>query len=1561
MVFTAVKAAHPPTTVEFAAPCSMVQGGGRNLVVVKNTLLELYQLRVQSENTEENAIFHARLELRHSAALFGKVAQMAVVRPTGAATDRLLLAFDTGNLAIVAWDPVKFDFSTVAIQSFANAELIVGRGEPAMCPPLLRADPQNRCAAMLVHDLRLHIVPIGAQYQRTHMDDAALAEDGGGGDDDGNFEIDLEAMGICNVKDFVFLDGGLEPTVCILYEEARTWTGRIVAGRATCSVRTLSLSLPTKEHTDIWSHTDLPYNAVSLSAVAPPYRGAMMIALNTIWYLNTSTRIAVAVNEFGLDDLQESKINGALAGPHDLSDVAITMQACNVCFLDATHALLNLSRGQMFCVELVTEVRNVVSFRINREAAGILTSCTCKLSEQMLFLGSRLADSQLVEFKRHEEKDEDESEKEAAQSAVAILQSLDVTTSIKEALNMLLMELRVALDRSSDKKSVSEALAQAGPKFDSFLAEHGAELPGLRQVCKILLAGCGWDSEQGRWSAGDGSEDAGGSVAEEDKELDQMFADDSGAPDAAKEADGEKPAEPAADEAKADGAAEGEGTAAAPNPNAWSGKAAAIAQLDEAIESLSVFKRRRVGKAATDIDDDLFGMELQTKREVNALPPGHSQIKSSKSFNYTSWDTLPNVGPIADFAVGRSQMSVDGGARLEDIVTCSGHSKNGALYVLHRDVRPQVTTTIPLPGCRAMWSVQHEKTQKGWELPKEESAEGEEEEEEGGLYDAFVLLSMEETDQTMVLKTGVDGLNTLEGDSGGFVIDEETVMAGNVSEGRFIVQVCRSKVVLLDDELAANVYNVENDSGDTAEVPPFICSAAVSDPYVALHLSNASAVLLKSNPTAGRLERVGVQFGAADITSVSLFEDLNASWLHAWGGRTALCGGPGQDAEGAGAAAAAIKADPGAIKAEAASASQAAESKAMDVDFDDEETDIFGDSEPTTKAAVAETSSAAAIEDDSAVKLEDSEEPIPSRHFCTVSREGGVLEVFVLVEDGPNPHLQRAFICDGVPRACGNLHDSRTEGASSAPAAAQAAVDPDAEGAPAIARVPSSGIGMSTAEIRETYMHVLDEDYARPVLACVLDTGDVLLHRPYVYDLPSSATDDSLLAGQRALAFSAIDHDHLFGPTKSEREALQAEGREQVAVAGTMLTPRVVSFNHIGGNAYESGSNGFFVGGARPAWVMCDKECVRVHPMRTDGNVRSFSPLHIPPTQHAFITLNRKNELKICNLDPNVSYGGPWPYRKVGLKATAHKIVYNEETETYTVVTSKQMQAEKPAAPEITDENGVVTSAPVEEDDGQPKAKRLPRIAEQFELRVLSPRNDWDCMDKYELKPDEHVCVIRNLKLTEPKMNRSEEKEVQMVGIGTAFVKGEDKTCEGRLILLAVESTLSGPQIVEQFEKTEKGPVTAMAQLQKEYVVATAGTGIDPTHRGNMINVQKFKTDEEGKGKLSPAAFYHAEVFCSSLTTIKGTNIILLGDPCKSVNCLIWKPVGKRVELLARDFATLEVQASHFVLDDSKQLNVIVSDGKENLQIFTLPPDSVGVKATCAPPCLPPLHCLDWY
>lgn len=40
-----------------------------------------------------------------------------------------------------------------------------------------------------------------------------------------------------------------------------------------------------------------------------------------------------------------------------------------------------------------------------------------------------------------------------------------------------------------------------------------------------------------------------------------------------------------------------------------------------------------------------------------------------------------------------------------ELVTCSGHGKNGALCVLQRELRPQVVTTFELPGCSDMWTV----------------------------------------------------------------------------------------------------------------------------------------------------------------------------------------------------------------------------------------------------------------------------------------------------------------------------------------------------------------------------------------------------------------------------------------------------------------------------------------------------------------------------------------------------------------------------------------------------------------------------------------------------------------------------------------------------------------------------------------------------------------------------------------------------------------------------------------------------------------------------------------
>ena len=112
----------------------------------------------------------------------------------------------------------------------------------------------------------------------------------------------------------------------------------------------------------------------------------------------------------------------------------------------------------------------------------------------------------------------------------------------------------------------------------------------------------------------------------------------------------------------------------------------------------------------------------------------------------------------------------------------------------------------------------------------------------------------------------------------------------------------------------------------------------------------------------------------------------------------------------------------------------------------------------------------------------------------------------------------------------------------------------------------------------------------------------------------------------------------------------------------------------------------FFVCGARPAWILSERECIRVHPMDVDRRVRSLAPLNTINCRQGFVTLNAEEQLKVCKLPQDVQYGGPWPCRKIPLKATGHRIVYHPNTGTYVVVTSKLVAVEAPSPPAPVDD-----------------------------------------------------------------------------------------------------------------------------------------------------------------------------------------------------------------------------------------------------------------------------------
>merc|ERR1719462_566388 len=168
-------------------------------------------------------------------------------------------------------------------------------------------------------------------------------------------------------------------------------------------------------------------------------------------------------------------------------------------------------------------------------------------------------------------------------------------------------------------------------------------------------------------------------------------------------------------------------------------------------------------------DTELFGTQETAAHRI-------------KAFTFEVCDSLLNIGPCGQVSMGEPAfLSEEFNSSAPDpdieLVTSSGHGKNGALCLLQKTVRPQVVTTFELPGCQDMWTV--------CSSSDNDSSTREEEH-------AFLLLSRRES--SMVLQTGQE-INEL--DSSGFCTTSATVYAGNLGGSQFIVQVLPDSVRLL--------------------------------------------------------------------------------------------------------------------------------------------------------------------------------------------------------------------------------------------------------------------------------------------------------------------------------------------------------------------------------------------------------------------------------------------------------------------------------------------------------------------------------------------------------------------------------------------------------------------------------------------------------------------------------------------------------------------------------------------------------------------------------------------
>ena len=169
------------TSVHLSLKCNLMDVNAPQLVTTSGCRLRVYRTNpyvlerssTSASTTVDEAewIQTTKLECMLSVSALAPVRSMASVRiPRGTGLDMLLLAFDDAKLSIVAYDQRTHDLVTVSMHSFEDA-LLRGGYAQSVHAPLVVADVDSRCAAMLVHGRHLALVPFPAAASPLDLDD----------------------------------------------------------------------------------------------------------------------------------------------------------------------------------------------------------------------------------------------------------------------------------------------------------------------------------------------------------------------------------------------------------------------------------------------------------------------------------------------------------------------------------------------------------------------------------------------------------------------------------------------------------------------------------------------------------------------------------------------------------------------------------------------------------------------------------------------------------------------------------------------------------------------------------------------------------------------------------------------------------------------------------------------------------------------------------------------------------------------------------------------------------------------------------------------------------------------------------------------------------------------------------------------------------------------------------------------------------------------------------------------------------------------------------------------
>uniref|UniRef100_A0A8C9RRC0 DNA damage-binding protein 1 n=1 Tax=Scleropages formosus TaxID=113540 RepID=A0A8C9RRC0_SCLFO len=336
MSYNYVVTAQKPTAVNACITGHFTSAEDLNLLIAKNTRLEIYVVTAEG------------LRPVKEVGMYGKIAVMELFRPKGENKDLLFILTAKYNACILEYKQTGESIDIIT-RAHGNVQDRIGR--PSETGIIGIVDPECRMIGLRLYDGLFKVIPLDRENRELKA-----------------FNIRLEELQVIDVH---FLYGCQVPTVCFIYQDPQ--------GR---HVKTYEVSLREKEfNKGPWKQENVEAEASMVIPVPEPFGGAIIIGQESITYHNGDKYLAIA--------------------PPTIKQSTIVCH--NRVDPNGSRYLLGDMEGRLFMLLLEKEELmdgSVVLKDLRVELLGetSIAECLTYLDNGVVFVGSRLGDSQLVKL-----------------------------------------------------------------------------------------------------------------------------------------------------------------------------------------------------------------------------------------------------------------------------------------------------------------------------------------------------------------------------------------------------------------------------------------------------------------------------------------------------------------------------------------------------------------------------------------------------------------------------------------------------------------------------------------------------------------------------------------------------------------------------------------------------------------------------------------------------------------------------------------------------------------------------------------------------------------------------------------------------------------------------------------------------------------------------------------------------------------------------------------------------------------------------------------------------------